>query len=738
MRSLLPFSVVVFASMASLWGQQFVLQPGMIPGAAVWTEGVQAVDVDQDGDLDLCFANGDGFTSAGTQRQCGLLINQWVETGSLAFVDESVARLGTQLGNGKGLTAGDVNGDGWVDLLYLNAFNTDPPFLFINQGPGQPGYFVMESATRGFTESLSSAGAQFGDLDDDGDLDVIITDSGNAFLSGPGGKPRLYFNDGQGNFTEDAVAMNAPTKIAHMDVQLVDLDGDWNVDFFGANRGVNSGGYHYVMLNQGDGSFVDASSLLPATSGSVYEAEVGDLDGDQDVDLFFISLSGFQEGPVRNQLVENGSLGFSLGSPESGSLDDNEVVLLDFDNDGDLDAFIGSLGGPERAYRNDGAFNFVEQTGLISSIIDSTLDMTAGDLNNDGRYDLITAQGESNSAQFANKVYLNNGPADDRAPQLVDVHVPTQTIAWPVVLKVKYTDNVLDDGFDYVTSRAYAVPMLGTGDSTTLAGGNFSPAAVVLQAGEGLVFSNMSGGGTTLTGSGPTPFEIVLANTQAYERVFVRPGVYTVGSSTSAASLTVTVTGSATEVAGLPMGIGQHRFGVPQLAASPLNLLAAEVLLRDHPGNERWVEVPAVPYPSGGVQVYCSPAVTNTSGNQATIAMTGSFVVADQNFGLVASGLPLGEFGYFLVGQTPGFVPQPGGSFGNFCLGGALGRFNALAQIGNSGAQGMIALTVDLNGLPLSPPATVLAGDTYCFQAWFRDSLFVSSSFTDAIAVTFQ
>ena len=223
--------VLALALQTPAAAQQFSYQPGLLPGPAVWTEGVQAVDVDHDGDLDLCFANGDGFTSPGTQRQAGLLINQFVGSGTLSFSDESVARLGVHLANGKGVTAGDVNGDGWVDLLYVNAFNTDTPFLFINRGAAQPGFFDMESSTRGFTENLSSAGAQFGDLDDDGDLDVIINDSGDSFLSGAGGRPRLFFNNGSGFFTENAVAMNAPIKRAHVDVQLVDLDGDWTVDF---------------------------------------------------------------------------------------------------------------------------------------------------------------------------------------------------------------------------------------------------------------------------------------------------------------------------------------------------------------------------------------------------------------------------------------------------------------------------------------------------------------------------
>ena len=101
----------------------------MIPGTPRWSEGVEACDVDLDGDLDLFFADGDGFSSAGAQRQNVLVINQLIETGSSSFTDESLARLGARTSNGKGVTCADVDADGWPDALYANGFNTDRPFL---------------------------------------------------------------------------------------------------------------------------------------------------------------------------------------------------------------------------------------------------------------------------------------------------------------------------------------------------------------------------------------------------------------------------------------------------------------------------------------------------------------------------------------------------------------------------------------------------------------------------------
>lgn len=720
------------------YSQQFSYQNGMIPGASRWTEGVEAVDVDGDGDLDLCFAEGDGFASAGTQRQQKLMINQLVETGSLSFTNESTARLGIQVANGKGVTTGDVNGDGWVDLLYVNAFNTDPPFLFINRGAAQPGFFDMESSIRGFTENLSSGSAQFGDLDDDGDLDVIICDSGSSFLGGSGGKPRLFINDGNGFFTEAAASLNAPTKKAHMDVHLVDLDGDWDVDFVGLNRASNSGGTHYVMLNDGNGTFTDASNLMPSTSSSVYEAEVSDLDGDDDIDLYFVSLSGFQEGPMRNNLVESGSLGFQAGNTQNGNVDDNEVVLMDYDNDGDLDAFIGSLGTKERVYRNDGGLNFQGNSSVIQTVTDSTLDMTAADLDNDGTYDLITAQGESNAGQWVNKVYLNSGPADSIAPRVVGVHVPSASGAWPIILKSKHQDGVMDDGVDYVSTTLFATPALGTGGTSVLSGGAFAPAVQNLQSGAGLVLSNMSGAATTIAvNAGPASYGADLAAGQSAEVVLVLPGNYTLVAMPGGATLSVVVSGTPTQVGGGAMGVGQRRYAVPQQGASPSDTFAAVIRFRDWVGNESFEHIAEVNYPGGlgGAVNYCGPANNNSTGQPASIAMSGSFIIAQANFGLTATNLPPNQFGFFLVSGAQAFIPNAGGSAGNLCLGAGIGRFNS--QIQNSGVFGIFGISVDLGSLPLNPNHAVLPGETWNFQAWYRDTGGMSN-FTDGVSVTFQ
>lgn len=116
------------------------------------------------------------------------------------------------------------------------------------------------------------------------------------------------------------------------------------------------------------------------------------------------------------------------------------------------------------------------------------------------------------------------------------------------------------------------------------------------------------------------------------------------------------------------------------------------------------------------------PAEVNSSGSAALTGATGSARITDNDLTLWASGLPGGVFGIFVASQTSGFTPMAGGSQGNLCLGGAIGRFSRPGEIVSSGVHGAFALDVDLTDFP-SPagPVTVLPGQTWFVQAWFRD-----------------
>ena len=98
-------------------------------------------------------------------------------------------------------------------------------------------------------------------------------------------------------------------------------------------------------------------------------------------------------------------------------------------------------------------------------------------------------------------------------------------------------------------------------------------------------------------------------------------------------------------------------------------------------------------------------------------------------------------FGFFLTSTTQGLVMNPGGSQGNLCLSGAIGRYVGAGQIQNSGAAGGFQLAIDLTQHPTPAGLVqVTAGQTWNFTCWHRDAIggVATSNFTDGLSLVFQ
>jgi len=735
-RSLVATALGVALTSTLASAQQFQYQAGLIPGTPRWTEGTEAADVDNDGDFDLFFAEGDGFSGPGAQRQNVLVINQYVGSGTLSFTNESLARLGTNLSHARGVATGDIDGDGWIDALFANGFNTDVPFLYHNRGAAQPGFYDMESSARGLTEILNSASAGFGDLDDDGDLDLIVNDSGGSYLGGSGDRPVLYINDGSGNFTEKTGAgWTPPIKRAQMDVQLVDVDNDWDLDFVGYCRGSNTGGNHYLMLNDGSANFTDSSSLVPNGSSNCYEAEVGDLDGDDDVDMFMVSLGSFTEGMIRNLLTETGNLSYVPLAQLPLSQDDNEIALCDYDNDGDLDPFVGSLGSKERLWRNNGNATFTANHGAIQTISDSTLDCTFVDLDNDGDYDFVTAQGESNSAQYVNKVYINTGAADAVAPKIVDQRdvAPLTSDFGPWVATGKMRDSVIDDGKTWVTATAYSCTNANPVQNVTINAGNFSPANINVACGDTVRFTNSSGG-TESVNSTTAPWGYAsgdIANGGTWDRAFVRPGVYSYTNASAGFSGTVTVSGTVASTDGFDMGGSQFRFAMTGNASAAGAELVYELEFVDYAGNTSVSDSSVVgkstpvgtpfcfgdgtgtPCPCGNNGAAGAGCGNSGAASGGVLSGTGNATVGNDSVVLTAIDCPANKPGVFFSAalQANGGNGNPFGD-GLLCGSGAINRLEVVFLDGGGAASSSVVLSVE---------DAISAGQTLHYQFWFRD-----------------
>lgn len=444
-RALMTAAGIVCVAAPSVLAQQFVYNAGSLPAQNIWTNGVELADVDGDGDRDILFANGSSYTSGGAQAQ-HLFLNNGAGVFAAAHANLNVANFNAQM-----VIAEDFDGDGDKDLLYSpeGAFpaTTQVPRMLINNGSG---VFADQSATRIPAITMASFCVCAGDVDNDGDLDVVFTDGGT--FGGVETQARLYLNNGAGFFTN--APGNLPADIYNaQDVTLGDWDADFDIDILLTGKGT-AAQRSALWLNNGAGTFTATTVLNASGSGNTYEGDPADLDGDGDLDIAMQSISGFSEGWVRN----NGATITNTTFSGTNAHDDNEMASFDYDNDGDLDVFVGSLNGSggEKVYNNN-ANVFTFAANVIQSSPDSTMDFGFADLNNDRRIDMVTAQGESGN--FLDKVYLNNGAADSRVPTVQATQDPAAIGGSGTVYRARIRDAVADDGHLNVTSRLlYATP----------------------------------------------------------------------------------------------------------------------------------------------------------------------------------------------------------------------------------------------------------------------------------------
>ncbi|MBI1927621.1 CRTAC1 family protein, partial [Candidatus Poribacteria bacterium] len=255
-------------------------------------------------------------------------------------------------------------------------------------------------------------GAAMFDYDNDGDLDIYVT-------NGEGFPNQLLENDGHGNFVDVAHRAGVDDRGRGHGVATADIDNDGDVDIYVANDGWNK-----LYLNNGDGTFTNiAESAGVISKFNSTSCAFADIDNDGYVDLY-VGAADLVYG--LNELYHNnGDLTFTDITKQTGTAAAYSwaVAFCDYDNDGDPDIFAANDQGlakegqfcPIMLFRNDGNLKFTEVTreaGFTTS--GSWMGLAFGDYDLDGDLDLF-ATNLGTSVQFDQQdtdfhaLYRNNG-----------------------------------------------------------------------------------------------------------------------------------------------------------------------------------------------------------------------------------------------------------------------------------------------------------------------------------------
>jgi len=331
------------------------------------------VDLNGDGHLDL----------VATARLADPALHIWLGDGKGGF--NPIAPTWTDIGYA-GLATGDINGDGFPDIVVASHFGGVQTLLSDGQG--------------GFTEKIlrrddGHVAAQLADVNGDGQLDLILLGYRNAGIE-------VYFGDGTGNWTlHAALPESRPGQIMPGRALVVgDLDHDGHLDLVAAFQrwGV------YVYYGDGQGNFRGGPVELAASSRELQSLVLGDVNKDGRPDLVF-------NGTIEGRDQPNGpdvylaSDGTNWRASSEGlkvlKFASTGIAVGDLDGDGNLD--IVAAGNVTGRAGDDGLFWFrgdgkgrwqlVPESGLPSSGLSLIHSITLADLDHDGFPEIIVLSG---------------------------------------------------------------------------------------------------------------------------------------------------------------------------------------------------------------------------------------------------------------------------------------------------------------------------------------------------------
>jgi hypothetical protein len=426
-----PASGIHFAEKADAYGIDFrhhANHTSMSYPLEVMGSGVALFDFDNDGRLDVFFANGAAFPDPNPGKQAprksgpeywNRLYHQRADG---TFEDVTVKAGVAGEDYGMGVAVGDYDNDGFDDLFVAGFPHNH---LYHNNGDGT---FTDATIAAGVAGDGWSTSAVWVDLDQDGFLDLVVLryfqwNFDDKFCPTPDGKrsycdpkafpsivPLVYHNDGHGHFTEVGQKLGLSKPGKGLGIAIADYDRDGKIDLFVANDGMDEFLYH----NKGNGTFEETglTANVAADDNGRNFAGMGvvfqDLNNDGLPDIVVDNLALQTYALYLNR----GDGTFDYASANSGIARSTMahsgwgIQAIDVDNHGwkDLIATRGHVNvdiqkdNPQLRYieppallRNigHGFQDFSACLGAIASLPFAGRGLASGDLDNDGLIDVV-------------------------------------------------------------------------------------------------------------------------------------------------------------------------------------------------------------------------------------------------------------------------------------------------------------------------------------------------------------
>lgn len=348
--------------------------PGVYDGTVEWG------DFDNDGDLDVLLCGTVGISSGVTKVMSN--------NGDNTFTDINAGLTGLVRGSA---SWGDYDNDGFLDILLTGHYEYRPSQFEVIQYPLSKIYHNNGNSTFADIDAglipVQYGKGIWGDIDNDGDLDIIMTGLHIVSSSQYDYITSIYRNNGNNSFTE--IPFNLAGE-ANADIRTGDFDNDGDLDF------IISGGSNFgtrLYINSGNSTFTAMQVLQPGAEGFIaLNCDWGDYDHDGDLDLL---LAGYSfNGNTRHIKIyrnEGGSVFSDINTNLPCGSTSGSTRWGDYDNDGDLDILhtgcnMYSEYPITKIYRNDSNNVFTDINTNVGPLQGKA---AWGDYDNDGDIDIV-------------------------------------------------------------------------------------------------------------------------------------------------------------------------------------------------------------------------------------------------------------------------------------------------------------------------------------------------------------